>query len=95
MESKEYLNSLPYFSFIPAYHNFKYLLEAVAFDKSLFKGPPYSVLPEDMEEFYGQWAKVELVEKYPIDLDGPWKKVPGNMPDDTLEVAYMITSRNG
>ncbi|KAJ6649507.1 putative thiopurine S-methyltransferase [Pseudolycoriella hygida] len=45
------------------FHNFKYLMEVMEYDRTKFPGPPRAVDIEDMRTFFGGWANIEVINR--------------------------------
>lgn len=69
-------------------HNFKYLLEAIEYNREKFAGPPRAVDSEDMETYFGDWTNFELVQRIPETI--------ASQPDigSVHQVHYFLTPKN-
>ncbi|KAG4080713.1 hypothetical protein HA402_013243 [Bradysia odoriphaga] len=68
------------------YHNFKYLMETLEYDREQFSGPPRATDASDMDTFFGSFANYEIVNREPDTLKA--------LPDLKVEVVhYFLTPK--
>lgn len=69
-------------------HAFKYLLETLDYNREKFGGPPRATDMKDMEEYFGDWANIEVINREPETLN--------SQPDiGTVEIVhYFLTPKN-
>lgn len=72
------------------YHDFRYLLETVRYEKSKYPGPPRSVDEKDMEEFFEDWTNVEILKIGPVDSIRVRDAVAGSPCDSII---YLLTPK--
>jgi len=73
--------------------SFRYLLEVVHYDKAQFGGPPRSVTAGDMQEFFADWAKLEVLSVNPLPVE--FKIVNDSVQSGPSEsVVYLLKSKH-
>jgi len=72
---------------------FRYIIEVVSYDKSLFQGPPKCVTEEDLKTLYPEY-KIEILQDSKItESSGLYKTFPKNFEFNVDEVIYMLKPR--